>query len=141
MHTRTPFFRTVPVFVILLMAALACNLEIGGEGPSPETSPIPAVQRPTVEIIEPAEGATVSEGQTVSVRAQASSESGVTLVELLVNGIRVASQPPAEALNPTTLEVVLDYVADQPGTVTLAVRAYSNAVVGQPAQRIITVLP
>ncbi len=140
MHTRTPFFRTVPVFVILLMAALACNLEIGG-GPSPAASAIPAVQRPNVEILEPAEGITVTQGQTVSVRARATSESGVTLVELLVNGIRVASQPPAEAINPTTFDVVLDYRADQPGIVTLAVRAYSNSVVGQPAQRTITVLP
>ncbi len=140
MHSRKALFRTALVGAALLLATLACNLQIGA-GPSPEATPIPTVERPTVEILEPQEGATFTVGQTITVRARATSASGVTLVELLVNGVRVASQPPAEAVSPNTLDVVLDYKPERPGTITLAVRAYSNAVVGLPAQRRVTVLP
>jgi hypothetical protein len=140
MHNRSPFFRTAPVIAIvsMLLAVLACNLQIGGG--TTVASETPQVQRPTVEILSPPEGATFVRGQTVSVQARATAVSGVTLVELLANGIRVASQPPSE-LNPTSVDVVLDYKAEQAGTIILAVRAYSNAVVGLPAQRTIIVLP
>lgn len=131
--------RIAPVLLMVLTAALACNLQVGGD--TSDATAVPAVQRPTVEILEPAEGTTFRKGQAVAVRARATGPGGVTLVELLVNGISVASQPPADAINPTTAEVVLDYTAAQPGTVILAVRAYSNAGVGLPAQRTIIVLP
>jgi WD40 repeat protein len=144
MHTRTRLSRSAIVIAALMavlsVAALACTLQIGGGSNNRSVaSPIPTVDRPTVEILQPAEGARFSKGQTVTVRARATSSSGVTLIELLANGIRVASQPPAE-LNQSLLEVVLDYKAEQVGTVVLAVRAYSNTIVGQPAQRSITVL-
>jgi WD40 repeat protein len=139
MHTRTRLSRSSMVIAMLVMAALACTLQIGGNNKRPAASAIPTVDRPTVEIIQPADGARFSKGQTVTVSARATSASGVTLVELLANGIRVASQPPAE-LNQTVVDVVLDYKAEQAGTIVLAVRAYSNNIVGQPAQRTITVL-
>jgi WD40 repeat protein len=139
MHTRTRLSRSAIVIAALLVAALACTLQIGGNNQRPAVSQIPTIDRPTVEIIEPADGARFIKGQTVSVRARATSASGVTLVELLANGIRVASQPPAE-LNQTLVDVVLDYKAEQVGTIVLAVRAWSNNIVGQEAQRTITVL-
>lgn len=128
------------VSVMLLTAALACNLEIGADDTGPRRTPVPTVERPTVEILEPAEGQTFTQGQTISVRARASSSAGITLIELLVNNVRVASQPPAEAINPPELAVVLDYQAQQTGTLVLAVRAYSNAIVSQPAQRTVQVV-
>ncbi len=131
--------RIAPVLVILLAAALACNLQVGGG--SSNATQVPVGQRPTVEILEPVEGTTFRKGQEVLVKARATGPTGVTLVELLVNGVSVASQPPADAINPTSAEVVLDYTASTPGTVILAVRAYSNAGVGLPAQRTIIVLP
>jgi hypothetical protein len=139
MHTRTRLWRSLVVAVMLLSAALACSLEIGGTDHNVVGPPIATVDRPTVEIIQPADGARFIKGQTVSVRARAVSASGIRLVELRANGIQVASQPPSE-LNPTSLEVVMDYKAEQVGTVILVVQAYSNTVVGQPAQRTITVL-
>lgn len=139
--SRIRFLRIMPVFVIILASALACNLHVGGGKTTSNNPTGPQVQRPTVEIVEPAEGTTFRVGQDVEVRARATGATGVTLVELLVNGIRVASQPPADAINPTSAEVVLDYHAVQPGTVILAVRAYSNNVVGLPTQRTIIVLP
>lgn len=125
--------------VVLLAAALACNLQVGGESSS--GTPVPQMQRPTVEILEPAEGMIFRRGQVVSVRARATSATGVTLVELVVNGVRVASQPPAEGISPTAVEVVLDYKAEQPGTVILSVIARSNEIAGPPTQRTVTVLP
>ena len=140
MRSRTPLFRAAWVIVALTLAALACTLQIGGEGGAGVTAS-PPLQRPSVEILQPAEGQTLAVGQTVSVRARATSPSGVTLVELLVNNVRVNSQAPAESLNPMVVEVVMDYTPDRPGTVVLAVQAYSGQIVGVPAQRTITVLP
>lgn len=140
MRSRTPLFRAAWVIVALTLAALACTLQIGGEGGAGVTAS-PPLQRPSVEILQPAEGQTLAVGQTVSVRARATSPSGVTLVELLVNNVRVNSQRPAEALSPTVVEVVMDYTPDRPGTVVLAVQAYSGQIVGVPAQRTVTVLP
>jgi hypothetical protein len=140
MHSRIALFRAAWVIVALTLAALACTLRIGGDGASGTTA-TPLLQRPAVEILQPAEGQTFSVGQTVSVRARATSPSGVTLVELLANNVRVNSQLPAEVLNPTVVEVVMDYTLDRPGTIALAVQAYSGQVVGIPAQRAITVLP
>lgn len=140
MYSRFVHPRLVGVITALLLAALACNLQIGGQqGPGGTASP--PVQRPVVEILEPAQGQTFTVGQTVPVRARATSPSGVTLVELLANNVRVNSQVPAEAVGPTVVEVVMDYKPDRPGTVVLAVQAYSGQIVGQPAQRSITVLP
>jgi len=103
MHSRTPFSRTAPVIVMLiaLAAALACNLEVRG-GTTPSASPVPQGQRPTVEIFEPAEGATFQQGQVVSSRRGPLAvwrDAGRTAG----HGVRVASQPPAEAINPTRL--------------------------------------
>ena len=140
MRSRTPLFRAAWVLAALTLAALACTLQIGGEGGAGVTAS-PPLQRPSVEVLQPAEGQTIAVGQTVSVRARATSPSGVTLVELLVNNVRVNSQLPAESLNPTVVEVVMDYTPDRPGTVVLAVQAYSGQIVGVPAQRTITVLP
>jgi len=140
MPSRTLVARLLPVIALLSLAALACNLQVGAE-PTPAAATAVGVERPIVEIVAPAEGATFRRGQTVSVHARAVSSSGITLVELLVNGIRVASQPPAEGASPVAVDVVLDYKPEQVGTVALAVRAYSSAIVGQPATRTITVLP
>lgn len=140
MYTRlTP--RLLLVSVALLLAALACNMTIGADdNPPDEQVELPTLAPPTVQIFEPAEGASFTLGQTVTVRARATSASGVTLIELLVNGVPVTSQTPAEAVNPDVLDVVLDYQPERAGQFTLAVRAYSNTVVGQPATRSITVL-
>ncbi|MBN1679662.1 MAG: SH3 domain-containing protein [Anaerolineae bacterium] len=141
MHSRTRFVRILLAGVVLLMAALACNLEIGGDGTAQDDVDLPDMERPVVEILDLENGATFTIDELISVHARATSASGVTLVELLVNGVTVDSQPPAESLNPTTLDAVLDYQPERSGTFTLAVRAYSNTVVGQPEQRTITVLP
>lgn len=140
MRSRFAHPRLAGVIIVLILAALACNLQIGGQqGPGGTASP--PVQRPVVEILEPQQGQTFTVGQSVPVRARATSPSGVTLVELLANNVRVNSQVPAEAVGPTVVEVVMDYKPDRPGTVILAVQAYSGQIVGQPAQRSITVLP
>ena len=139
MQNRIAHSRTALVIVALVLAAMACNLARQSDI-SPTTAPIPTFERPAVTILEPAEGATFNKGQAIAVKAQATGASGVTLVELLVNGVRVASQPPAEAISPTTLDVVLDYTPQQAGSMTLGVRAYSNNVVSDPVQRTITVL-
>jgi len=128
------------VCAALILAAVACTLQIGDDNARPTIPVQPTVERPSVQIISPPDGSTVTKGQRVSVQARAQSASGVTLIELLVNDVRVASQPPAEAINPTTLDAVLDYQANQAGTLRLVVRAYSNAIVGQPAQITINVV-
>ena len=132
--------RIIPgVLIVLLLAALACNLTLSDDS-SPSSPPTLIVELPTVMILEPIEGARFTQGETVSVKARASSNAGITLVELLVNGIRVDSQPP-DGLPPLSIDVVLDYNAQQVGQITLMVRAYSsNNIASNPVSRTITVL-
>ncbi|MBN1201717.1 MAG: hypothetical protein JXJ20_07675 [Anaerolineae bacterium] len=137
MHSRTSLSRLMLVVAVVILAALACNLERkSGE----DTTPTPSAQRPIVEIIEPAEGASVAPGQNVSVRARATGASGITLIELRANNLVVDSQVPAEEISPNALEVLLDYKAENPGSVVLSVTAYSNNIAGQPALRTVNVV-
>jgi hypothetical protein len=120
----------------LIAAGLACNLQRKGA----TQTPVPIAQRPTVEILEPAEGAVVTRGQIVSVKARATGTAGITLVELRVNGLVVDSQVPPEGISPTLLDVLLDYQTTQSGAIPLTVTAYSNGIAGQSVQRTINVL-
>lgn len=129
MTSRQTLWRPLIVLAALMLAALACNLQRGELEPTPATSA--QVERPTVEILEPAAGATLVQGERFSVTARAASPSGITQVELLVNNIPVTTQPPAENQRPEELTVVLDYTPQQSGTLTLVVRAYSGGVTGQ----------
>ena len=138
MLTRTALLRILLVSAALLIAASACNLQRQTDS-GPATAS-PSAERPTVEILEPAEGASVSKGLPVSVKARATGASGVTLIELRVNNTVVDSQVPAEQIAPTSLEVVLDYTPEQAGTTVLTVTAYTNSIAGQPAQRTIVVV-
>ncbi|MBN2304672.1 MAG: hypothetical protein JXQ72_09360, partial [Anaerolineae bacterium] len=119
-YTTVPSRPLLLVLAVLIGAALACNLTIG-QGDSSRATPIPTVERPTVAILQPAEGAQFVLGQTISVQARALSASGVTQVELLANGVRVATQSP-DALNATDFSVILDYTPTQAGTIVLAVQ-------------------
>lgn len=139
MHSRTAFSRYVLVLIVLITTALACNLQTGDNSDATRV-PSPSLERPTVEILEPLESATVIAGQPVSVKARAISQSGVTLVELRVNNLVVDSQVPAEAISPTQLEVLLDYTPERAGSYVLAVTAYSNDIAGQSALRTIAVV-
>jgi hypothetical protein len=133
--------RNLPgILIVLVFTALACNLSIGGDE-LPPSSPTANFDLPTVTILEPIEGTRVTQGATVAVKARATSSAGITLVELLVNGIRVDSQPPAESPPPQSIDVVLDYSAQQTGNILLTVRAYSsNNIASNPVTRTITVL-
>ncbi len=138
MISRYSLWRPLAVLALLGLAALACNLQRGELEPTPATSA--QVERPVVEILEPAEGATLTQGERFSVKATAKSPSGITQVELLVNNIPVTTQPPAENLRPEELTVVLDYTPQQSGTLTLKVRAYSGGVTGESAPRQVQVV-
>lgn len=137
-HSR-PRWGLLLAAAALVGAALACNLAIGQDTVRPTSVAVPTVDRPAVQFLEPAENAQVVKGQVVAVKALATSASGVTLVELFANGVRVASQSP-DALHATSFEVILDYTPTQAGQVMLAVQAYSNNVSGTPVQRQIQVV-
>jgi len=71
MKIRTALWRPLLVIAALMLAALACNLQRGELEPTPATSA--QVERPTVEILEPASGATLTQGQRFAVKATAKS--------------------------------------------------------------------
>lgn len=139
---RSALSRVAIVLSLLMLAALACNLEIkdDGSGSSGQTPSPAQAARPTVTIIAPQDNTTVVRGQNIEVQARATSAQGVTRVELRANELVVDSQVPAEQSRPQSLDAVLDYKAEQTGTVTLTVIAYSNNIAGQPAQRTVTVV-
>lgn len=86
---------------------------------------------PTVEILAPANGDMVTLGAPIAVRARAQGASGVTSIELRVNGVTV-SQQPAPVANSTSLDAVLDYMPSAAGSYTLTVQAYSGEQAGLP---------
>lgn len=138
MPYQTALWRSLLVLLALIGATTACTLQRGGDTPS--LSPTPVAERPSVEILEPAEGATVERGQPLTIRARATGASGVTRVELRVNNNVVDSQVPAEQIAPTSLDVVLDYTPEAVGRIVLSVTAYSNNIAGQPALRTLNVV-
>jgi len=122
--------RVTCLTVLLMFAALACNLRVGGGDETP-TGGRTQSQVPVVQILEPANSAQVIKGNKVTIRAQASSPTGVRMAELLVNDVAIPEQrkfPESEADN--LFEALFEYQANQAGTLKFTVRAYSNEVVG-----------
>ena len=70
MHTRTQLSRSSMVIAALVTAALACTLQIGGNNQRPAVSAIPTVDRPTVEIVQPADGARGRVGIIIRIGAE-----------------------------------------------------------------------
>ena len=108
--------RRFTAVVVLLLASiiLACSLPGGGQ---------PAASKPTIIISAPLTGTRVDVGQVVSVESTATDATGVTKVELWVNGqLYREDAPPAPQ---ATYTVVQPWQATAPGHHTLTGRAYN----------------
>lgn len=107
--------------VLLLCATLlglsACS---GGGAAAPAT-------KPTVQILAPAYGASVMEGDVVSVQAVASDAGGITRVELYVDGQLANTKLSPNAQGDALFNATLEWLASKPGAHTLGVRAFNAA--------------
>ncbi|HVO68748.1 MAG TPA: Ig-like domain-containing protein, partial [Aggregatilineaceae bacterium] len=127
---RIPWPVAVPV-VLLVMAALACNLTTKKRA-APGT-PVSAAL-PSVVIQAPENGAQVLVNTDVLVYAVATDTIGVTRIELLVNNFVVASQAsPNLDTGDTSLQVLLTWRPVSTGEQVLQVVPWRSTVQGQPA--------
>ncbi len=124
---RTPLL----AFMFLLMAALACNIPGQGGGPTPT----PTVTLPTVSIIAPLDGSTVSVGQKVDVRSVSSDTAGgVTRVDLRADGQLVSTMQSTEVPPPIVWTVQQSWTPATAGEHILEVIAYRGEVASAPAR-------
>ena len=123
MSDKKSLFKLVLFGILLLAPVIACN------------PPTPASGGPTVNIVSPIDGATVTVGQQVLVQSSASDEQGIVRVDLVVNAVVVRSDPPVEG-TPTTFAIAQPWFPETPGDVVLQVVAYNASNQPSPAASI-----
>lgn len=86
------------------------------------SSPV-AATIPSVVIVAPPQGSTYSVGETVAVQSAAADPSGISRVELMVDGALVKQDSPPTLPAPSQFSVIQDWTAAGAGQHTLTVRA------------------
>jgi hypothetical protein len=123
MSDKKSIFKLVIFGALLLAPVIACN------------PPTPASEGPTVNIVFPIDGASVTVGQQVLIQSSASDEQGIARVDLVVNAVVVRSDPPAEG-TPTTFALAQPWFPETPGDVVVQVIAYNVSNQPSPAASI-----
>jgi hypothetical protein len=128
---------------IILLFAAGCSFP-AGQAPVP-TIEIPVISidptefvdpgRPDVNILSPPSGATFPAGTQIVVQSTAlDTGSGVTRVDLLVNGSLVDSDNTPEGIPQNNFSIIQTWSPDQPGDYVLSVIAYrGDGVPSDPA--------
>ncbi|MCB0169205.1 MAG: FHA domain-containing protein [Anaerolineae bacterium] len=106
------------VVVVIALAAITAFFLVRGQ----ETG---ATQVPTVVITAPVGGSEVQINVPVTVQATASDSSGVTRLELWVDGVKTAEAASPVAQGQPTLTASLQWVPTSLGNHTLEIRAYN----------------
>lgn len=115
------------VIIVLSLALITVYIFFQGGG-------IAVTQAPVVVITAPINGANVPLNLPVTVQATASDPSGVTRMELWVNGVNTAEAVSPATQGQPTLTASLQWVPAVPGSHRLEVRAYNvQAAVSQAA--------
>ncbi len=97
--------------------------------------------KPSVVIASPPSGSTYHEGEDIAVQSTAVDASGITRVELLVDGAIARVDPSPTAQGQPSFSLIQTWQALQ-GTHVIGVRAYNSAgVASDPAAISVTVLP
>jgi uncharacterized protein YraI len=132
--------------LFLFLSAVACNLGAGASTPQPLATATPlsgGISRPVISITSPQNGAQVPVNQLLQVNVSASSSSGVTRVQLFVNGSPVATKSSINVNGDPQLNTSLEFTPRASGVVNLRVLAYSgtgaNSISSEPADLQITV--
>ncbi len=134
MHTR--WIRTLaPVLLTAMLGVLACDVSslIGGISGGSSS-------KPTVVVQSPANGAQFREGEEIAVQSTARDPSGITRVELSVDGAAVRTDTPPVPQGQVSFTLIQKWKAI-PGSHTLSVRAFNaSGAASDPALVSLTVL-
>ncbi len=106
------------VVAVLILAAITAYFIFQREDTTP--------QIPVVVITAPVNGSEVLLNLPVTVQATASDPSGVTRMELLINGVKTAEATSPATQGQPTLTASLQWVPVTPGSHTLEIRAYNT---------------
>ncbi len=102
--------RTLAVIIVLSVMVLACGALSGDDG------------GPSATINRPAEGSTVTVGETVEVASLAQAEAGIAWVELSVDGAVIRRDAPPDG-NPASFPIAQLWMPEQEGQATIGVVA------------------
>ncbi len=131
MHSR-PFKTIAFLVVIASLGALACDLSTFGLGQA---------SKPQIVIQSPVSGAQFREGAEIAVQSVSVDRTGITRVELAVDGATVRADAPPIAQGQTSFTLIQRWQA-APGTHTLSVRAFNaSGVASDPAFVSVTITP
>jgi pSer/pThr/pTyr-binding forkhead associated (FHA) protein/uncharacterized protein YraI len=106
------------ILAILALALITGYFLVRGSGS-------PVAQVPSVVITAPANGSQVQLNQPVTVQATASDPSGVTRMELWVDGVKIAEATSPAAQGQPTFTASLQWTPAIPGSHTLEIKAYN----------------
>ena len=112
------------VAALCTLALIACQ----GSNAGTET-------KPNVIIASPPHGSTFTVGQVVAVQSSAADVTGISRVELLVDGAQVQQDAPPSLPAPTQFTLIQNWTATIPGTHTVTVREQSRAIPAKPPSR------
>lgn len=135
MHSK--FIRAILLLIILAsMGVLACDVStvtnlVGLSAPT----------KPQVTILSPTNNAQFNEGDEIQVQSTSTDPKGIVRVELLVDGVTVATDVSPVPQGQTLFNLIQRWKAT-PGQHTIGVRAYSaSGVASDPALVTIVVVP
>lgn len=135
--------RLIFLFLLLLLAVLACSLTGGDEDRQEKASPTPqsgaAGELPTVIINSPVNGSEVLINTEVLVYSTARDEVGVTRIELRQNNVVLDEVTSPNPAGQTEFSVLQTWKPAQTGSQTLEVIAYRGTVASKPATVQVTV--
>lgn len=110
------------IILVLVMAILACQ------------TPGSSESLPTITVISPPQGTQSIVGDTLEVVYHAEDTTGITRVEMTLNGALIASQDAPVPQGQTPLEGILRWVPEAVGTYNLLLTAYNaDEIASSPA--------
>jgi hypothetical protein len=120
MSNTKAYYAVLLVLIVTISASLSCGL-------SAEKAP------PSITINFPAEDASLEVGQKTEIVSTASSEVGISRVELSINNRVVHIASPSSG-NPTTFAAIQPWTSETAGDITITVIAYDiNGESSEPA--------
>ena len=125
-------------FMLLTLFLGACNLLNNGDVPTPTSSS--DNQRPVVTIISPANGAEIAVNVKADISVVAADTTGVTRVQLFVNGQVVKTVSSQTAGGDVTFSTLLDYTPPTLGTIQVQVYAFRGSISSDPTTLSLTVV-
>jgi len=129
--------RRIAILVVLLLALCCVSGALGFLGYRYLITPAEAAAKPVIVIDSPRQGDQVTVGEVVQVFATGQDETGITHMELYVDGLHIHTQQSALSDGANPFPLAAPWRPETEGNHTIVVRGYN--VAGEPGQASISV--